>query len=66
VNFPEVKLELGVEKPELGPLEYFGYKVPSSLEHPDRDVEGSHQQLALNVLVHIVEASYVRGAVAYH
>lgn len=62
----EVKFKLGVEQADFRPLEHFGHKVAALLEHLDRDVEGCHQQLRLDVLVHVVEASDVRSPITNH
>ena len=46
--------------------EYFRYKSPPVLENMGGDVQGSQQELGLDVLVNIVESSHVRSAVTDH
>lgn len=66
VDLIKVVLELGIEKPIFGTLEYFGHKVASCLQELGGNVESCHQELGLDVLVHIVEASDVRGSITDH
>jgi hypothetical protein len=64
VHLTKVVLKLRVQELRVTTLEDLRDEIPSCTQRLDTDVERSHQQLGLYVLVHIVEACDVGGAVA--
>ena len=66
MNFSEIQFELRVKEAKFRTFEYFSYKISSFFEYFDCNVEGSHKQLTLDVLIHVMESCNIWSSVAYH